>query len=135
MSRWIMPSVWAECVGDLDGQRQHHLHLQRSSCYPVLQSRPVQELHGDECLTILFADVMNGANIGVIQRGCGLGFTWKAGESLCISVNILRQKLESDHTMETGVLGPVHHTHPTSTELFKDAVMRNGLADHGIGPC
>ena len=28
------------------------------------------------------------------------------------------------------VFSLVHHTHPTDTQLFDDAVMRDGLADH-----
>ena len=33
--------------------------------------------------------------------------------------------------MQPGVLSFINHTHTASTELFNDAVMRNGLANHG----
>ena len=33
--------------------------------------------------------------------------------------------------MELGVLGLVDHTHAAAAELFEDAVMRDGLANHG----
>jgi hypothetical protein len=32
--------------------------------------------------------------------------------------------------VELGVLGLVDDTHPTATQLFKDAIVRDGLADH-----
>src|ERR1700730_10650244 len=32
--------------------------------------------------------------------------------------------------MQPSVLGLVHHTHPATTELLDDAVVRDGLADH-----
>ena len=41
-----------------------------------------------------------------------------------------RQELKSDGPVEFGVLGPVHDTHPSFTELPGDAVVRDGLADH-----
>jgi hypothetical protein len=44
------------------------------------------------------------------------------------------QKLQ-DKAVEPDVLGLVHHTHAATTELFDDAVGRDGLADHGIDEC
>jgi hypothetical protein len=35
--------------------------------------------------------------------------------------------------MEACVFGLVHHTHTTAAELLDDAVMRDGLANHGEG--
>jgi hypothetical protein len=46
----------------------------------------------------------------------------------------VRQKLQ-DKAVEPDVLGLVHHTHAATTELFDDAVGRDGLADHGIDEC
>ena len=43
---------------------------------------------------------------------------------------MLRQKLERDETVEASILGLVNHSHPASTELLDDAVMRDGLTDH-----
>ena len=37
--------------------------------------------------------------------------------------------------MQGHVLGLVNHTHPAAAELLDDAVMRNGLTDHGFGQC
>src|SRR6266478_10135028 len=48
-----------------------------------------------------------------------------------ISACVLRKKLERDETVETSILGFVDDSHPAATELFDDAVMRDGLADHG----
>jgi hypothetical protein len=44
----------------------------------MLHCDPVQKLHGNERLSVLLADVINGADIGVIQRGRGLRFASKA---------------------------------------------------------
>jgi len=37
--------------------------------------------------------------------------------------------------MQSHVLRLVNHTHPAAAELLDDAVMRNGLTDHGSGQC
>jgi hypothetical protein len=53
------------------------------------------------------------------------------GEDMRIFSYILRQKLERNETVETTIFGFVNDSHPAATELFDDAVMRDGLADHG----
>ena len=41
------------------------------------------------------------------------------------------QEFEGDKAMEPGVLGLVHHPHATTAQLLDDAIVRDGLADHG----
>ena len=41
---------------------------------------------------------------------------------------VVRQELERNKTVE-GILSLVNHFHPAATELFDDAVVRDGLAD------
>src|SRR5437016_12663654 len=48
---------------------------------------------------------------------------------------LIRQKLQSHKSMQSHVLRLVNHTHPAAAELLDDAVMRNGLTDHGSGQC
>ena len=97
----------------------------------MLQRYAVQKLHGDERFPILLTDVKDHANIGMIQRGGSLRFALKAAEGLCISSYFFRQEFESDKTVETNVLSLVDDTHPAAAEFLNDAVVRDGLADHG----
>jgi hypothetical protein len=41
------------------------------------------------------------------------------------------QELDRDRAVEPGLLGIVHHTHPATTELLEEAIVRNGLTDCG----
>ena len=96
----------------------------------MLQRHPVQKLHGDERLAVLLANVVDGADVGVIQRGCGLGFALETGEGLRVTGNFLGQKLEGNKTVQPGVLGLVDHAHTAAAQLLDNAVVRNGLPDH-----
>jgi hypothetical protein len=51
-------------------------------------------------------------------------------QRLWVFGNVLRKELHSNKAPEVRVLGLVDYTHPTATELFDDAVVRDGPADH-----
>ena len=71
-------------VGDFDGERQEHVRLQGPPGNEVLQSLTFKKLHGDEGLTIRLADLVNGADVGVIQCGSSLRFPLKTRQSVRI---------------------------------------------------
>jgi len=97
----------------------------------VLQRRAFQEFHGNERLPVLLTDVMDRADVGVIQGGRGLRFSLESGEGMRIPGYIVRQKLERDETVEASILSFVDDSHPAATEFLDDTVVRDGLADHG----
>ena len=47
--------------------------------------------------------------------------------------DIIREKFESDVAMQSNVFGFVDHAHAAATELFEDAVVRDGPSDEGVG--
>ena len=104
--------------------------LQRTALDLVLESRAVQQFHGDEGLALLLADVVDGADIGMVQSGGRPGLALEAVQGLRVLGNIFRQELQSDKAVQPGVFGLVNHAHAAATELLDDAVMRDGLADH-----
>ena len=61
-----------ESISDFDGKGQCHIEVHRPSLDGVLQCRSIKELHYDEGLPVLLANVVNGADVGMIQgRGGG----------------------------------------------------------------
>ena len=96
----------------------------------MLQRRAVQKLHGDKSLPLLFAYVINRADVRVIQCGCCLRFALKPCERPWVAGNSFGQEFQRNETMQPRVLSFVDHAHPTTTELLDDAVVRDGLADH-----
>jgi len=74
-----------EGVGDLNAERQERLKVQWPKRGHVLQRLAVEKFHGDEGFAILLADVVDGANVGMVQGGSRLRFTLKTGQRLGIS--------------------------------------------------
>src|SRR5437868_1200486 len=74
---------------------------------------------------------MNRADVGMIQGRGGTGFAAEAFERIRIVSDIGRNELDRNKASELCVFRFVDHTHATAAEFFDDAVMRDGLADHG----
>ncbi len=117
-------------IGNLDGETDQHIGLYRNPSDAMLQRQAVEKLHGDECLAVLLADVIKSADVGMIQRGGGLGLALKAGERLRVAGQVFGKEFQRDETMQPGVLPLIDHAHTAATEFFDNTVMRNGLADH-----
>jgi hypothetical protein len=94
------------------------------------QRQPVQKLHGDERLSVLPANVIDRADVGMAQCRCRLRLALKAGERQWVAGNFIGQELESNKTMKPDVLSFVDHAHPAATKLLNDAIVRYGLVDH-----
>ena len=96
-------------------------------CFSVMPSRNSMTMKG---CPACWSDFVDGADIGMIQRRGGLRFSLKAGQCLRVFGHVVGQKLQRDESVQSYVFGLVHHTHAAAAELFDNAVMRDGLADH-----
>jgi hypothetical protein len=79
---------------------------------------------------MLVVNFVDGANVGMVQRGGSLGFALKAAERLRVFGYIVGQKLERHKATEFHILSLVDHTHAAAAEFLDNAVVRDGLADH-----
>ena len=85
----------------------------------MLQRHAIQKLHGDERCAVLVVNFVDRADVGVIQRGGGLGFTLKTAEGLRVFGYVFGQELQSDKAAELHVLGLVHHTHAPASDPLR----------------
>ena len=67
-------------------------------------------------------------NVRMIQRGQDLSLALEPGQPLSILGELLRQDLDGNFALQSGVLGSVHLSHPALTDLLSDLVMGDGLA-------
>ena len=81
----------------------------------------------------MFPDLVDGADMGMVQSGGGARFALKAFQSLVVLGKMFGEQLQGNEAAEPSVFGLVDHTHTAATQLLKDAVVRNSLANHAEG--
>jgi hypothetical protein len=72
---------------------------------------------------IHFADVVYGADIGLIESGGRTSLAPKALDGVGIGGAFFGKKFESNTATEACVLGLVNDAHAAATEFMRDAVM------------
>ena len=120
-----------QSIGHLHSQIEDFLDIQRLAPNQVLERLSLQQLHGDEGPAVSFVDLVDCADVWMIQRRCSKGFPLEAFASGRIPGQLFRQKLQGHMAAQLEVFRFVDHTHAAATKLFQDAVVGDGLPDHG----
>jgi hypothetical protein len=121
-----------ESVSDLDAQIEHQFDLQRLASDPVPKRLPFQQFHRDKGSPIGLVDLVDCADVRVVQGGRSLGFSLEAAESLRIVGKFVGKELKGDVATELQVFGFVDDAHAPAADLAEDAVMGNRLP-HWLG--
>ncbi len=98
-------------TGDLSSQLEHLLYRQRLAIHVLLERLAFEQLHDEELLPLVFSHVVNGADVRIVQRGCGVCFALEALLRIGISGETRRQNLDRDVSIETRVSGTVNFAH------------------------
>ncbi len=125
-------------VCDLNAQIEQQIEVERPAGDAVLQRGAVQKLHGDERAAFVLADFVDGADVGMVQRGGGARFAPETFQRLRVLDHIEGQEFQGDEAAQLGVFRFVDDAHSTAAEFFDDAVMAESLAKQGLGvghPC
>jgi hypothetical protein len=109
-----MPLVWAASnASAISMARPSRTSV--STGFPVMRCirvMPSRNSNDDKGVAIPLAYVMNGAEVGMIERGRGARFAAKAFQRLTVPGQVIRKKLEGDKAAEVRVLGFVDHAIP-----------------------
>src|ERR1700687_1079489 len=81
---------------------------------------------------MLVVDLVDRADVWMVQGGRRLGFPLKTAEGLRVVGEFVGKELQGDVATELEVFRFVHHTHAPAADLAEDAVMGNRLPD-GLG--
>src|SRR5208283_47151 len=100
-----------ERIGNLDAEGKECIELHGTIADDVFQGCAVKVLHDDEGLAVLLANVVNGADIGMIERGCSPGLAAETLEGLAVPGYIFGEEFEGDEAIEAGVLGFIDDAH------------------------
>jgi hypothetical protein len=87
----------AEGVRNLNGQIQQFVRFERSAAQPFLQRYALQGFHHDEGLALVFVDVVNRADVRMVQRRSRLCLATEPRQGVRVLLReILWQELERD---------------------------------------
>jgi hypothetical protein len=121
----------ADRVGQRDGDLQQ-IGERHPRFRNVLRQRlAFHELHRDEEEPLVFFDGVDGDDAGMVERGDGAGFAFEAGAPVGVAGRLARQHFERDLASELEVVGEKDLAHAARAERADDAVMGQGLANHG----
>ena len=87
-------------VGDLDRNAKQNFVLHRLAANAMLERYAVEKFHDDEGMAILLPDLMNGADIRMVQSRSRLRFALEASQSLRVLGNFVGQKLQRHKPMQ-----------------------------------
>ena len=111
-----------ERIRDLLAERGDLLDGERLPLDRMLDRLSPQSLHHQEGLAFVHADVVDRADVRMIQRRRRARLTLEAIERMGAPAGFFRQELDRHPAAELGVLRLVDHTHPTAAELRHDGV-------------
>ena len=118
-------------ISDLDGERQQSVHLQRATSNALPQCHAIQKLHGDERLPIMLTNLVNRADVGMIQRRRRPRLPPEALQRQGLACRIFRKKLQRHQPPQRSVLGLVDDSHAAAAQLAQHAIVRDCLPRDG----
>src|SRR5713101_9463176 len=89
-----------ERVGDFEGNRQPALDFQGPTLDQMLEGGTVEILHGDEGLAFMLSNLVNRANIGMVQSRSGPGFPTEPLQRVGVGNHFLRKKFEGNEAAQ-----------------------------------
>src|SRR5207302_10482866 len=111
-----------QSIGDFNAERQEYFDFEGAAGDALLQGSALQALHDDERSAVLLPDIVDGADIGVVEAGGAAGLALETGKRIGIADQVVREEFEGDEAVETRILGLVDHAHSAYAQFFCDAV-------------
>ena len=120
-------------VRDLDAEAEDLCERQRPAFDTRGQRLPFEQFEDEVLGVVLATDVVQAADVRVIQRRDRLGLVRESGAELRVIRQLRREHLYGDHAVEAGVAGPIHLAHASGPDEGQDLVgakPRAGLQGH-----
>jgi len=116
-----------QCIRDLRSQLEHLLQRQRPLLQTLGQRFALDAFHHQVVDSVLMTDVVQHADVRMIQIGDCLGFALEPLFAYGIGRKLRGQNLDSNRALQARVPRAVHFTHPARTKRCHDFV--------GAKPC
>src|ERR1700733_32937 len=118
-------------IGDLNAYIQELRHFDGFSTNAVLERPTLEQLHGDKWAAFELANIVNRADVGMIERRCSAAFAAESFDGLPVLGNVVWKEFQSNNATEARVLSLVDYAHSSAAQFFQDAVVRDGAAFDG----
>jgi hypothetical protein len=120
-----------EGVGNLEAVTDDRLGGETAVRDQLRQRLAVDELHRDERSPVRRADLVDRADVRMVERRGGARLSQEAGLVGGVRIGTGVDELDGDQAVQTLVVGPVDHAHAAGAEAGLDPVVAERLANHG----
>ncbi len=107
-------------------QRRRFPNRQRRTIQLLVQAAAAAEFQGEEGLALVFADLMDLHDVGMLQTGDRFRLDLEAGQIRLAGVTAGQDHLQGDEAMEFVLPGLVDDAHAAATQHAKDVIARDG---------
>ena len=101
---------------DLDADLNELRHRQRPSTELLLRGHALDVFHGDERFAVHFTDLVDLANVGMVQGGRRLRLAQESLARHGVTLELFREELEGYLAVQDAVLGKEYLSHPPTAE-------------------
>ena len=126
-----------QCVSDLNSEFERLIETHSLTRDQRIQRLALHVLHDNEVGALLVRDIVDGDDVGMVQRGGRLSFLNKPPLALWFANLVFRQYLDGNNAVQPCVLGLIHFTHPARAEWADNLVstqLASGGYTHGLSP-
>ena len=123
-SRWTMPLSVGRLKGvrDLDPEAEYLCERQRSTFDTCGQRLTFEQFEHEVLGVVLSTDVVQAADVRVIERRDRLGLALEAGAELRVGRQLRREHLHRDLAVKARIAGLIHLAHASGPDEREDLV-------------
>jgi hypothetical protein len=107
---------------DLEPDVQEFFDRQWPAQESMLERLSLDEFHDEEVLSLPFADIMNVADVGMVQRRNGTRFAFEPRAGLGVALELCSQRLQRDRASQPDVTRSVYLAHPAGADELEHLV-------------
>src|SRR6185436_17289497 len=122
-----------ESLGDLQTDQQSSFEFKWTSSDELAHVLALHELHRDEVNAVDLIEIVDGADVWMVQRRRELRFSFEALEIGLFRAEFRRDDFDYNRAIEFRVRGFVNRALPANAELVGDAKVANRFTDHFFG--
>ncbi len=119
-----------ERVSNLPGEIEYARDRDRSCFDQLPDGSSLQPFHGDERLTVLIAELVDRADVRMLEGRRQSRFAFEPRAPVRSRADIFLQELDGNFTAEPEVLRAVHHSHAAIAEAVEQTVVGNNGRFH-----